>query len=127
MDFLDVLWSIIIIYFLIAILFALFRVITDIFRDHGLSGGAKALWIVFLILFPLIGLIVYLITRHAGMTERNLAAQKQSEEEFASYVRSVAPAEGGSATEIANAKALLDAGTITQDEFDALKAKALAS
>ena len=126
MDFLDVLWSIIIIYFLIAILFALFRVITDIFRDHGLSGGAKALWIVFLILFPLIGLIVYLITRHAGMTERNLAAQKQSEEEFASYVRSVAP-EGGSATEIANAKALLDAGTITQEEFEALKAKALAS
>ena len=94
MDFLDVLWSIIIIYFLIAILFALFRVITDIFRDHGLSGGAKALWIVFLILFPLVGLIVYLITRHAGMTERNLAAQKQSEEEFASYVRSVAPARG---------------------------------
>jgi Short C-terminal domain/Phospholipase_D-nuclease N-terminal len=123
-DFLDVLWSIIIIYFLITILFVLFTVVTDIFRDHSLSGGGKALWLLFLIVFPLVGLLVYLIVRHEGMRDRAIAAQKSSEKEFASYVQSVATT-GGAADEIAKAKDLLDSGAISQGEFDAIKAKAI--
>jgi hypothetical protein len=125
-DFLDVLWSIIIIYFLITILFALFTVVVDIFRDHDLSGWGKALWLLLLIVFPLVGLLIYLIVRHDGMRARAIAAQKSSEKEFASYVQSVATT-GGAADEIAKAKGLLDSGAITQEEFDAIKTKALAA
>jgi hypothetical protein len=125
-DFLDVLWSIIIIYFLITILFALFTVVVDIFRDHDLSGWGKALWLLLLIVFPLVGLLIYLIVRHDGMRARAIAAQKSSEKEFASYVQSVATT-GGAADEIAKAKGLLDSGAITQEEFDAMKTKALAA
>jgi len=124
-EFLDVLWAIIIIYFLITILFALFTVVVDIFRDHELSGWGKALWLLFLIVLPLIGLLVYLIVRHEGMRERAIATQKSSEKEFASYVQSVATT-GGAADEIAKAKGLLDSGAISQGEFDAIKAKAIA-
>ena len=126
MDFLDVLWSIIIIYFLLTILFALFTVVVDIFRDHDLSGWGKALWLLLLIVFPLVGLLIYLIVRHDGMRERAIAAQKSSEKEFASYVQSVATT-GGAADEISKAKGLLDSGAITQEEFDAIKSKALAA
>ena len=125
MEFLDVLWSIIVIYFLITILFVLFTVVVDIFRDHELSGGAKALWLLLLIVFPLGGVLIYLIVRHEGMRDRAITAQKSSEKEFASYVKDVAGT-GGAADEISKAKDLLDSGTITQAEFDAIKAKAIA-
>jgi hypothetical protein len=125
-DFLDVLWSIIVIYFLIAILIALFAVITDVFRDDDLSGWGKGAWLIFLIVFPLIGLVAYVVTRHRGMSERRAARQAEAEREFATHVRNVAGAQSGPASEIAQAKALLDGGAISQAEFDAIKTKALA-
>ena len=125
MEFLDVLWSIIIIYFLITILFALFTVVMDIFRDHELSGGAKALWLLFLIALPLVGLLVYLVVRHSGMSERAAAAQRDSEKQFASYVQSGATPGQSAAAEIAQAKELLDGGAINNDEYEAIKAKAI--
>lgn len=108
---------------LISYLMVLFSVIGDLFRDRELSGGAKAVWIFCLIFFTFISLLVYLIVRGKGMNERAVAQVQQNKQAADSYIRSVA---GSPADEIASAKALLDAGTITADEFASLKAKALA-
>ena len=108
---------------LISYLMVLFSIIGDVFRDHTLSGGAKALWIFCLIFFTFITAIIYLIVRGKGMTERAVAQANQNKQAADSYIRAVA---GSPSDEIASAKALLDAGTITADEFAALKAKALA-
>jgi hypothetical protein len=104
----------------------LFWVLGDIFRSKDLGGWGKTLWVIFVILIPWLGLLVYLIARGKGMQERQLEQAKAAQAAQASYIQSVA----GSTTatdQIASAKSLLDAGTITQAEFDALKAKALAS
>jgi hypothetical protein len=102
----------------------------DLFRSADLGGLAKTLWILFIILIPWLGILVYLIARGGGMTERTIEAQKKMQDAQAEYIRSVAaqePAAGaGAADQIASAKSLLDSGTITQAEFDQLKAKALA-
>ena len=121
--FLTFLWSLIVIFFFVVYFMMLFHVIVDLFRRHDASGGKKALWILFLLFFPLIGLIAYLIANSDGMAQRAAAEAKQTQQEFDSYVRDVA---GGPTAEIAKAKELLDAGTITQAEFDQIKAKALA-
>ena len=106
-----------------------FYVFADIFRSHDMGGGAKTLWCLFVIFVPFLGVLVYLIARGGGMTERALAQQQGGErQQQDEYVRSVVTTSGGgsSADQIASAKQLLDAGTITQAEFDQLKAKALA-
>ena len=107
----------------ISYLFALFAVVGDLFRDNKLSGWWKAVWIVLLIWIPFLTLLVYLIARGAGMATRAEAAAKQQQAAADDYIRSVA---GSPSDEIARAKALLDAGTISADEYAALKAKALA-
>ena len=109
-------------------LMCLFYILSDIFRSHDLGGGAKTVWSLFIIFLPFIGVFAYLIARGSGMTQRSLEQQKQLQAQQAEYVRSVAGTGGGgsSADEIAAAKKLLDDGTITQAEFDSLKAKALA-
>ena len=104
----------------------LFGVIIDIFRRHDIHGGKKALWFLFLLFLPLIGLLSYLIVNSHGMAERRMAEMQQSQQQFDDYVRSTA-ASGGSAEQIAKGKELLDKGAITQEEYDQLKAKALAS
>lgn len=104
-------------------LFALFAVIGDLFRDRQLGGGWKAVWIVCLIFFPFISLLIYLIARGKGMTERSLAQAQQNKAATEDYIRSVA---SSPTEEISKAKALLDAGTISAEEYEALKAKALA-
>ena len=108
----------------IAYLLVLFQILTDLFwRDHKTSGWVKAVWVVFLILVPWLTALVYLIARGKGMTERAQAAALAAKKETDDYIRQAAgrsPAE-----EIAHAKELLDAGTISQPEFDSLKAKAL--
>ncbi|MBD8024288.1 SHOCT domain-containing protein [Microbacterium gallinarum] len=120
----DLIWWFLWVFVFVAYLFALFAVIGDLFRDHELSGWWKAVWIIFLIFVPFLTLLVYLIARGNGMARRGAAEAKQLQAAQDSYIKSVAG--GTSATdEIAKAKALLDAGTITQAEFDALKAKAL--
>ena len=108
---------------LISYLMVLFSIIGDVFRDRELSGGAKALWVFCLIFFTFITALVYLIVRGKGMNERSEAQAAQAREAANSYIRSVA---GSPADEIGRAKALLDAGTITADEYASLKAKALA-
>ncbi len=121
----DIIWWFLWVFVFVAYLFALFAVIGDLFRDHKLSGWWKAVWIIFLIFVPFLTLLVYLIARGNGMAKRGAAEAQQLQAAQDSYIKSVAG--GASATdEIAKAKALLDAGTITQAEFDAIKAKALA-
>ena len=105
----------------------LFWVIGDIFRSSDLRGGGKTLWIIFVILIPWLGLLVYLIARGSGMQERQLEQAHEMNAAQTEYIRSVAGSSGGSSTDqIASAKSLLDSGAITQAEFEALKAKALA-
>ena len=124
MSFWDVIWFIIVSFAFIAYLMVMFNIITDLFRDQGTSGIIKALWIVCLIFLPFLTAIVYLITRGHGMAERQASAIARVREAQDDYVRSVAGA--SPADQIAQAKSLLDAGTISQAEFDQLKAKALA-
>ena len=121
----DFLWSLLVIFFMVIYFMMLFQVIVDIFRRHDASGGKKALWLIFLLCVPLVGLLAYMITNSESMAERNVQSVKQSQAEFDSYVQTVATS-GGSASEIAKAKELLDSGAITPDEYQSLKTKALA-
>jgi hypothetical protein len=107
----------------------LFTVFADIFRRHDLSGWGKTGWLVFCIILPFLGVFIYLITQSDGMGQRNIERAQQQQQQFDSYVRQAAGSGGGSgaAGEIERAKALLDNGTITQAEFDAIKQKALAA
>ena len=106
----------------------LFYVFADIFRSRDMGGGAKTIWCIFIIIVPFLGVFVYLIARGGGMTQRSLEQQAQMQQQQAQNVREVVATSGGtsSADQIASAKKLLDEGTITQAEFDQMKAKALA-
>jgi hypothetical protein len=113
-------------FFLFIWILILFHVFGDLFRDHSLSGGAKTLWVLFLVFLPFLAVFVYLIARGPGMAERAAARQQRAQQEFDGYVRDVAASGGVTpAEQIAKAKELLDAGAIDQSEFDRLKAKAL--
>jgi hypothetical protein len=120
--FMDVLWSMIIFFFWVIWIWIVITVLMDVFRRHDIGGFAKALWVIFVVILPWLGVLIYLIAQHDGMRERSIKQAQAQQDTFDSYVRETA---GGSADEIAKAKDLLDAGTITQAEFDALKAKAL--
>jgi hypothetical protein len=111
-----------------AYLMVLFSIIGDLFRDSELNGWIKAIWIIFLIFVPFLTALIYLIARGNGMTKRSIAQATEMKKAQDEYIRATAGTAGssGGADDIAKAKALLDAGTITQAEFDALKAKALA-
>jgi Phospholipase_D-nuclease N-terminal len=123
--FLEVFWTILIFFGFVIWLWLLFTVIADIFRRHDASGWVKVLWIIVLIILPFLGVFIYLIAEHKGLTERAAKQQKAAEEQTAQYVRSVA-GQSDPASQIANAKTLLDNGTISQAEFDQIKQKALA-
>ena len=122
--FLNILWTMIIFFAWVAWFWILITVFADLFRRHDVGGWGKAAWVVFLIVLPFLGTLVYLIAQHDGMRERSV---KQAEAQQAAFDRYVRETAGGSAAEIAKAKELLDAGTITQAEFDAIKAKAVAA
>ncbi len=130
MDFWNNFWNIIWIFFwsfaFIAYLFALFAIIGDLFRDHKLNGWWKAVWIIFLVFVPFLTALIYLIARGAGMAERSQKEARQVQAATDTYIQQVAGSASSPADEIAKAKALLDAGTITQAEFDHIKARALA-
>jgi hypothetical protein len=122
--FLDVLWSMVIFFAFIIWIWLLITVFADVFRRRDIGGGMKAVWIIFVILLPYLGVLIYLIAEHNGMADRSEAQMNQIKSQQDAYIKSVA---GSSpADQIAQAKSLLDAGTITQAEFDAMKAKALA-
>jgi ABC-type multidrug transport system fused ATPase/permease subunit len=123
-NFWNVIWVIFWSFAFVAYLFALFAVIADLFRDRKLNGWWKALWIIFLVFVPFLTVLVYLIGRGRGMAERGAREQRRAQQATDQYIKQVA---GSSpADEIAKAKALLDAGTISQAEYDSLKAKILA-
>ena len=105
----------------------LFWVFGDIFRSSDLGGGGKTIWVIFVILVPWLGILVYLLARGGGMQQRQLEQARAMHAAQAEYIQSVAKSSSASATEqIASAKSLLDSGAITQAEFDVLKSKALA-
>ena len=126
--FLNVFWTMILFFFWVAWIWVLVIIIGDLFRRHETSGWVKALWLVFLIIVPFLGVLIYLIANSTGMAERSAAEAEANKAQFDNYVQTVAAQQGGggSAAEIEKAKALLDSGAITQAEFDALTAKALA-
>ena len=105
----------------------LFWILGDIFRSKDLGGGAKTIWVIFVIIIPWLGILAYLIARGHGMHERQSEQLREAQAAQAAYIKSVAAPSGGATSQIADAKGLLDSGTITQAEFDQLKAKALAS
>jgi Phospholipase_D-nuclease N-terminal/Short C-terminal domain len=122
----EVLWTMFVLFMWIIWFWLLITVFSDLFRDHETSGGAKALWSIFVIFLPYLGVFIYLLVRGGGMAERAAKQQVAAKAEFDAYVRETAGSGGGgAAAEISHAKALLDSGAITQAEFDALKAKAL--
>ncbi len=122
----QVIWTMFIFFAWILWIWLLIIVFSDLFRRHDTSGWAKAGWMVFIILLPYLGVFIYLIAEGKGMGERRLAEVRAAQTDFDSHVREVAGAKADPAAQIASAKQLLDSGAITQPEFDALKAKALA-
>ena len=121
--FLDVFWSMLIFFCWVIWIWIVITVFGDLFRRDDISGWGKAGWMVFVIVLPFLGVLIYLIAQHDRMRQRSVRQAEAQKQAFDQYVREAA---GGSADEIAKAKELLDSGAITQQEFDALKAKALA-
>ena len=123
--FLDVLWTMLIFFLWITWFWLLITVFADIFRRRDIGGGAKTLWLIFVIVLPFLGVFIYLISQHDEMAQRNIERAQAQQAQFDSYVRETAGS-GGAAAEIERAKGLLDSGAITQAEFEAIKQKALA-
>ena len=123
--FLNILWSMLIFVGFIMWIWLAIMVFMDIFRRRDMGGFAKAIWIIFIIFIPLFGVLVYLIAYHNGIAERNEKGQEAAQAAFDQQVKEAA-GKGGPAGEIETAQKLLDAGTITQSEFDHIKSKALA-
>jgi hypothetical protein len=123
--FLDVFWTMLIFFCWIIWFWLLITIFVDIFRRRDTSGFSKVLWIIFVIVLPFLGVFIYLIANHDGMAERSISQARQQQAQMDDYIRSTAGG-GGAASEIERAKGLLDSGAITQAEFDAIKAKALA-
>lgn len=123
-NFWDFMWLLFTTFVLVAYLIILFQIVVDLFRDRNLGGFSKGLWFIFLVFMPFLTAFIYILARGRGMAERQAASLQQAHSESDAYIRSVAgtsPAE-----QIAQAKTLLDAGTISADEFARLKDKALA-
>jgi len=124
--FLEVFWTMLIFFAFVVWLWILFTVIADLFRRHDTSGFMKVLWLIFIIVLPYLGVFIYLIVEHKGMTERAIASQKAAQSQFDDYVQSVA-VKNDPTEQINKAKSLLDSGSITQAEFERLKQNALAA
>jgi hypothetical protein len=122
--FLDVFWTLLVFFAWVIWFWLLITVFADLFRRHDVSGWGKALWCIFVIVVPFLGVLIYLGTQSKHMAERNAQQTQAAQAQMDDYVRSVA-ASSGPAAEIENAKKLLDSGAISQAEFEQLKAKAL--
>jgi hypothetical protein len=129
MSFGEWIWWLIIVFFMVVFFMMLFRIIIDIFRNHESSGWVKAGWLILLFFLPLLGMLIYVIVNGKHMAQRDVAQYQAAAAAQQEYIRSVAGASGGSdaAAQIEKAHDLLAKGAISQTEFDALKAKALAS
>jgi hypothetical protein len=123
--FIDALWSLLVFFLWVAWFILLFYIVADVFRRHDIGGGKKTIWLLFILFVPFLGVFVYLIANADDMARRNMEQAAAQKRDVDAYVRTVA-SEGGAAAEIERAKGLLDSGAISQAEFDAIKAKALA-
>ena len=123
----QVLWSFVWFFLFFIWIYVLIIVFGDIFRSDDLSGWGKALWIIFVVILPWLGVLVYLIARGHKMQEHQVKAAHQADAQARQYIQSVSGGGTSAADQIAKAQELLASGAITQQEFDALKAKALAS
>lgn len=122
----SILWTMLVIFFMVIYFMILFSILADLFRSHDIGGWAKAAWVIAILFLPLISMLIYLIVRGDGMAERAIAQQQDYQVQGLKYAESVvAQAGSDSATQISAAKELLDSGAIDQDEFNKLKAKAL--
>ncbi len=117
----DFFWYLLMVVYVVSYVFVLVFVVSDLFRDDSVSGWGKAVWILFLVFVPMLTALVYLIARGSGMAARANAGRRRPGEDDA-YLPAASPDPVG---DIARAKTLLDDGTISQGEFDALKSKAL--
>lgn len=111
----------------VAYLMVLFSILGDLFRDHTLNGWLKAIWIIFLIFVPFLTALIYLIARGPGMQRRGMEQAQEMRKAQDDYIRATVGSSSSAADDIAKAKALLDAGAISQAEYDSLKAKALSA
>ncbi|MGZ4394791.1 MAG: SHOCT domain-containing protein [Gaiellaceae bacterium] len=118
-------WYMLIFFAFVIWIWLLITVFVDIFRRHDTSGWVKALWVIFIIILPYLGVLIYIIAEHKGMADRNVAQLQAQQAQADEYIKSVASSTDPAA-QIAKGKELLDSGAITQAEFDDLKKKALA-
>jgi Phospholipase_D-nuclease N-terminal/Short C-terminal domain len=122
----QVMWTMFVFFAWILFFWLLFTVFGDLFSRHDIGGGSKALWTIFVIILPFLGIFIYLIVNGKGMGERAQQKVQAQQASMDAYVKSVASSSDSASDQISKAKALLDTGTISQAEFDQLKAKALA-
>lgn len=122
----DLLWSLFVFFFMVIYFMMLFRVILDVFRSTDMGGGMKAVWLIILLIIPVLSMLIYVIARGKGMGERDIAQMESMKAEQDAYIKKVAGSDSPT-DQIAQAQQLLQSGAITQDEFNALKQKALAS
>ena len=127
--FLEFLWSMLVFFAWVIFIWIAITVLIDVFRRQDISGWGKAGWTILVVILPWIGVLIYLIANHQGMAERRYREAADAQSQFDDYVRKTAGSGsgGGAASEIERAKKLLDDGTITQAEFESMKAKALAA
>jgi predicted PurR-regulated permease PerM len=119
-------WTFLWVFVLIAFLMILFRVIIDIFRSHDMGGLAKALWVIFVIVVPWLGVLVYLIARGGSMRDRDIAEAQAQQDAFKTYVQQTAAGGQSAAEELSKLADLKSRGVITDAEFQQQKAKLLA-
>jgi Phospholipase_D-nuclease N-terminal len=126
--FLNILWTMIIFFCWVVWIWMMIAILSDVFRRRDIGGWAKAAWTVFLIALPFLGALVYLIANHDAMADRTVTESQVKQAQFDDYVRTVAHngGNGGAAAEIQKGKELLDSGAITEQEYEALKVKAIA-
>ena len=123
---LNLFWTMLWLFIWILWIFLLVRIILDIFRSDDLGGWSKALWVIFIIILPFIGVLVYLIARGSGMQKRDVRDARAADQEMRSYIRSAAATPASAAEELSKLASLRDQGVLTEAEFDAQKAKLLA-
>lgn len=124
----NVFWTMVIFFAWMIWIWLLITIFADLFSRRDVGGWGKAGWTLFVLVLPFVGVLIYLISQSSAMADRRMAQVKAQQESFDSYVKSVAAtSDAAPASEIGRAKELLDSGAITQDEYDALKAKALSS
>jgi hypothetical protein len=123
---LGVFWTMMIFFFWVAWIVLLFKVIGDIFRNHSIGGFSKALWLLFVIVVPWLGVLIYLLANGDDMGRRSIAKQQASQDAVDSYIRETAGSGAGSADDLTKLAALRDSGVLTDEEFASEKAKLLA-